>query len=176
MYGENMKDNKSIYYDIYSEFYNVNKFRELKSIMHHGDNRLNHINRVAKLSFWISKKLGFDYISCTRGAMMHDFFTKDDITKTNTKFNHFLKEHPFIALENAVKYFDINEIEEDIITSHMYPITRKIPKYKESKIVCISDKLVSLYEFLRFKLGITYVVAYVFCVKNINIISCFMIK
>lgn len=162
-----MNINKSIYYDIYSEFYNVNKFRELKSIMHHGDNRLNHINRVAKLSFMISKRLGYDYISCTRGAMMHDFFTKTDISKEETKYRNFLKEHPNIALNNANKYFDINEIEEDIIVTHMFPITHEKPKYAESKIVCISDKLVSFYEFFRYELGFTYVFAYIFLVRTL---------
>ena len=162
-----MNDSKSIYYDIYSEFYNVNKYRELKSIMHHGDNRLNHINRVAKMSFWLSKKMKCDYISCTRGAMMHDFFTKDDICKNNIKYRKFLKKHPYIALENSKKYFDVNEIEENIITTHMYPITKQRPKYKEAKIVSVCDKLVSFYEFFRFELGITYVIAYIFCVRTL---------
>ena len=49
-----MNYDKSLYYEIYSEFYSVNKFRKLKSIIHHGDNRLNHINRVAKMSFFVS--------------------------------------------------------------------------------------------------------------------------
>ena len=160
-----MKENRSLYYDIYSEFNDVNKFRELKSIMHHGDNRLNHINRVAKFSFLVSKKIGCDYISCTRGAIMHDFFTKDDITKKNIKFKNFLKEHPSIALNNAENNFEINEIEKDIILTHMFPITKERPKYLESKIVCICDKIVSFYEFFRFKLGLSYVFAYVFCVK-----------
>ena len=163
--GSVMKDSKSVYYDIYSEFYSVNKFRELKSIMHHGDNRLNHINRVAKMSFIISKKLGYDYISCTRGAMMHDFFTKSDLNKKDTKFKNFLKEHPNIALKNANKFFDMNVIEEDIITSHMFPITHNKPKYAESKIVCIADKLVGIYEFLRYELGFTYVFAYILSVR-----------
>lgn len=162
-----MKEEKTIYYDIYSEFNSVNKYRELKSIVHHGDNRLSHINRVAKMSFWVSKKLGCDYISCTRGAMMHDFFTKDDISKDDKKFNSFLKEHPSLALENSKNYFDVNKIEENIITTHMYPITKEKPKYKEAKIVCICDKLVSFYEFARYELGLTYVLAYIFCVKTI---------
>ena len=78
--------NKDIFYDIYTEFYNVNKFRELKNIVHHGTNRLDHINRVAKLSFIISRKLGLDYISCTRGAILHDFFTTDDVSKNDNKY------------------------------------------------------------------------------------------
>ena len=80
----------------------MNKYRELKSIVHHGNNRLDHINRVAKLSFFVSKRLGLDYISCTRGAMMHDFFTLDDLSKKNKKYNDFLKEHPKIALDNLI--------------------------------------------------------------------------
>ena len=79
-------NNKKIYYDIYSEFNNVNKYRELKSMVHHGNNRLDHINRVAKMSFYLSKYLKLDYVSCTRGAMLHDFFTTDDLSRNNKKY------------------------------------------------------------------------------------------
>ncbi len=147
--------NKKIYYDIYGEFYNVNKYRELKSIVHHGNNRLDHINRVAKLSFFVSKKLGLDYISCTRGAMMHDFFTVDDISKKDKKYNDFLKEHPKMALDNSREYFDVNDVEKNIILSHMYPITKEKPAYKESKVVCLCDKIISVYEFFRYQLNLS---------------------
>ena len=73
--------NRNDYYDIYNEFNQVNKFRKLKSIEHHGNNRLDHINRVAKMSFLVSKKLKLDYVSCTRGAILHDFFTIDDLSR-----------------------------------------------------------------------------------------------
>ena len=56
---------KEEYYNIYSEFYNVNKYRELKSMAHHGNNRLDHINRVSKLSFKLSRALKLDYVSIT---------------------------------------------------------------------------------------------------------------
>lgn len=157
--------NKMIYYDIYSEFNNVNKFRELKSIVHHGNNRLYHINRVAKLSFKISKKLGLDYVSCTRGAIMHDFFTKEDICKD--KYMKFLKNHPVIALENSNKYFNVNEIEEDIILSHMYPFSKKKPSYPESKVVCICDKIVSLREFFKYQIKFSLYTLLIFCFKSL---------
>lgn len=160
--------NKEIYYEIYSEFYNVNKFRELKSIIHHGNNRLNHINRVAKLSFTLSKKLGLDYISCTRGAILHDFFTLDDINKKDCKFKSFLRKHPDEALNNAKKYFEVNEIESDIILSHMFPVTKKRPLYKESVIVCLVDKLVSIYEFFRYQLNFSTNVFILFLVNFFN--------
>lgn len=160
--------NKELYYEIYSEFYSVNKFRELKNIIHHGNNRLNHINRVAKISFMLSRKLGLDYISCTRGAILHDFFTVDDINKRDCKMRYFLKHHSNEALINAKKYFEINEIESDIILSHMFPITKKRPIYKESIIVCLADKIVSIYEFFKYQLKFS---ANIYILFLINVFS-----
>ena len=144
---------KKIYYEIYSEFYKVNKYRELKSMVHHGTNRLDHINRVAKMSFAISKKLNLDYVSCTRGALLHDFFTSSDLTRAGKKMKTFLNEHPKIALDNSNKYFELNDIEKDVILTHMFPIVKGKPKYKESKVVCISDKIISIYEFFIYRFG-----------------------
>lgn len=157
--------NKKIYYNLYSEFYNVNKYRELKSMVHHGNNRLDHINRVSKMSFYISKFMKLDYVSCTRGALLHDFFTADDIRRRDGKYRKFLSEHPKIALENSKHYFKINEIEEDIILTHMFPVVKGKPKYLESKVVCLSDKLVSFYEFFRYQLKPSMSMILLFFVK-----------
>ena len=55
--------------------------------------------------------------------------------------------HPKVALDNAVKYFNLNNIEKDIIEKHMWPLTiRKVPKYKESVIVTMVDKYCSTQE------------------------------
>ena len=159
--------NKKIYYDIYSEFYCVNKYRELKSMVHHGNNRLDHINRVAKLSFSLSKKLKLDFVSCTRGALLHDFFTTDDLTRDG-KYKKFLSEHPKIALENSTKYFELNDIEKDVILTHMYPVIKGKPKYMESKVVCIVDKLVSLYEFFRYQVNVSAYMFAIFIGRMIN--------
>lgn len=148
-----MKD-KKLYYEIFSEFYKVNKYREMKCIRHHGTDRLSHINRVGKLSFIISKKMGCDYLSCTRGALLHDFFTLDDLKTSKRSKN--LKLHPSYAYNNSTNYFKINEIETDIILHHMFPITRKCPMCREAKIVSICDKIVAIYEFFRFNLRIKF--------------------
>ena len=154
------------YYDIYSEFYQINKYREMKSIIHHGNNRLAHIRRVAKMSFYMSRLFKLDYISCTRGAMMHDFFIKEDITKK--EYKKFLKKHPYIALKNSKDYFEVNEVEEDIIKTHMYPITNVKQYYRESKIVCICDKIVSTYEFFRYELKLTTNLFLLFIINSIS--------
>ena len=155
--------NKKIYYDLYNEFYNVNKYRELKSMTHHGNNRLDHINRVSKVCFRVSKLLKLDYVSCTRGALLHDFFTKSDLRRKDYK--KFLRNHPKIALANSKEYFKLNEIEEDIILSHMYPLAKGKPKYPESKVVCITDKIVSIYEFFRYQLKLSINLLFIFLIK-----------
>ena len=157
--------NRKIYYDIYSDFYSVNKYRELKSMVHHGNNRLDHINRVAKMSYNMSKLFGLDYISTTRGALMHDFFLNKELSDLSSKR---FKIHPQKAYENSKKYFKVNELEKNIILSHMYPITKELPKYKESYIVSISDKIVSIYEFGRFQIKYTTALILIFCVETFN--------
>ena len=46
-----------------------------------------------------------------------------------------LVNHPKIALENSIKYFDLNDLEQDIIKAHMFPVGKTVPKYLESWIV-----------------------------------------
>lgn len=79
---------------------------------------------------------------------MHDFFynenggvTIDGIKSTFT--------HNKIAVENSEKYVGLNFKEKDIIYKHMFPLTLKLPRYKESYIVSIVDKVVGTVEFCK---------------------------
>jgi len=75
---------------------------------------------------------------------------EEDVEKYTKKEWHRL--HPQIALANSRQYFNLNEIEENIISSHMFPICKTKPIYKESHVVATADKLVAVYEFTRFNL------------------------
>ena len=57
--------------------------------------------------------------------------------------------HPKKALITATSFFDLNDIEQNIIISHMFPIYIALPQYLESWIVSIVDKIVGTYEFLE---------------------------
>ena len=93
-----------------------------------------------------------------RGAFLHDYFLYD-WHKKKAKFRN-MKEffklhgfmHPSYAAANAKRDFNINEKEEHIIRSHMWPLTvTKLPKSREAVIVCIADKLTSATEtIMRF--------------------------
>ena len=139
------------YYEAINDIYEHEEFLKLKEFFHHNSSIYEHVQDVAYLSYRISKYLKLDYRSAARGALLHDFFLYDwrnhDVPDLPRKKFHGI-EHPTIAVDNARKYFSINEIEEDIIKKHMWPLTLVPPKYKESFIVSFADKYLSSKEFI----------------------------
>lgn len=119
---------------------------------HRTSNTYRHVCLVTEESLWYAynKKLDIDYYSLIRGAFLHDLFLYDWRKEKSRKWAHLFK-HPKIAYENASKYFELNEIEKDIILHHMFPITLIHPKTKEGLIVSKIDKRVTIQEVLTKK-------------------------
>ena len=66
--------------------------------------------------------------------------------------------HPSVAIKNAVRDFDLNRIEKDVIVKHMFPLTPFPPRYLESYIVSVADKWCATAE--TFKIDISsYLIA-----------------
>lgn len=129
------------------------KFQRIARESHHGITRMEHSLRVAKYVYKISKKLNLDYVSATRAAILHDFFTNAEFGE-----NHGLIQgvvHPHIALQNACGEFDLNEIEKNAIEAHMYPLCCTMPKYKEGWVLTGVDKIVAIWEYLSYKFSYT---------------------
>ena len=96
----------------------------------------------------ISKFLHLDYEEAARAGLLHDFFISDEDRNLKDRFiSTFV--HPKEALENSVRVFNVSEKEKDIIRSHMFPINISVPKYAESWIVSLVDKVVGTYEFSK---------------------------
>ena len=51
-----------------------------------------------------------------------------------------------MALENAERVYNLSEIERDIILKHMWPLTVKLPRYRESYLVAFVDTYCSMFE------------------------------
>ena len=118
-------------------------FELTKNSKHHGITRYEHSVRVAYFSYIITKLMGLDYKETTEAALLHDFFT-DEIKEKNGIAR--LRQHPKYAVANAKKYFELSKKQEDIISTHMFPVTFTPPKYLESWIVDLVDDVVSIYE------------------------------
>lgn len=154
-----MKKNqlKAEFFDIVKDILNNEDYAKLANYKHHKKDILSHNILVAWWTFKICKKLKLDVVSGTRGAMLHDFFHYEwrDIKKNIFDTSHG-KTHPFISYENACKHFDVNPVEKDIIVKHMFPITLRLPKYKESYVVSFVDKFVASLEFMSYEVRVEH--------------------
>jgi len=139
------KMKKMEYESIIQPVLEVDEFLKLKEMGHHGITRFEHSERVARYTYRITKLCHLNYREATFAAMLHDFFTIE-VKKVNVYQK--MAKHPRIAVDNSSKYFTLSDLEEDIILTHMFPITFKPPKYLESWIVDIVDDFVALYEWM----------------------------
>ena len=151
---------------IAEEIINSEKYQSLKAENHHGLSRYDHSLRVAKNTYKISKKMKLDYVSATRGALLHDYFTDEDYR--NTKGMKKYSMHPVIALNNAIREYELNPIEENVIVSHMYPMGKTKPNCKESWLVTSVDKGVAIYECARFKAKEAFAFAFILFINFLN--------
>lgn len=127
--------------------------QEMKKYIQHCDTTCyDHCRNVAYHSYLICKKYGLDYRSAARGGMLHDLFLYNWRKSQREVTLHGLHafEHPKIALMNSMKLFDLNEMEKDIILKHMWPVTIRFPKYKESYIITLVDKYSAVQETFQY--------------------------
>ena len=125
--------------------------KKMAQYVQHGDTScLIHCLSVTYTSYKLAMKLhlNIDEISLIRGALLHDFFLYDWHGRSNHKRFHGF-HHPKTALNNARKYFDINDIEADIIAHHMWPLTPMPPHTKEAYLVTFADKWCSIKETIK---------------------------
>ena len=80
-----------------------------------------------------------------RGALLHDYFLYDwHIKRKGHHFHGFT--HPATALRNAEKEYNLGDIERNIISRHMFPLTIVPPMCREAWLVCLADKYCAVKE------------------------------
>ncbi|MCD7771828.1 MAG: HD domain-containing protein [Oscillospiraceae bacterium] len=126
------------------------RFASEKTFLHHRKITVyDHSVHVAEVSLAMANALpfSFDIDSLVRGALLHDYFLYHRNESVKTYVTHGYR-HPLVAAKNAKEDYGINDIEENIITRHMFPLTPIPPKYKEAWVVCIADKCCATMEYL----------------------------
>ncbi len=157
------------YYILVKDILDNKHFNEIDKIEHHGTSRMLHSMRVSYYSYLVSKALRLHTSEVARAGLLHDFFMSSE---DRTSMDRFLSTftHPKYAVRNADNMFELNNLERDIIKSHMFPINIAIPKYLESWLVSAVDKCVALYEFsssYRFRLSYATNYLYLFLILNL---------
>ena len=124
----------------------------MANYMQHGDtDTLGHSENVAWVSFLVNEKLHLNANEkkLVEAALLHDFYLDDWHDGKPERRRHGF-DHPGIASENAKELFDVSEVVQNAIRSHMWPLTvKKVPKSREAAILCLGDKYCALVETMR---------------------------
>lgn len=142
----NLKEFRSLVYGVCNDRV-VQRMKHYKQ--HCNTNCFVHCYEASFHCYKICKLLGFDYVSAVRGAMLHDLFLYD-WRKPCPENSWHAFTHGKKAYENAVKIFELNEIEKDMIINHMWPLSIIPPKTKEGWVLTFVDKYCALKEIIRY--------------------------
>ena len=144
-----IKDEEYLY--LINHIMENNEFQKMNNIKHHNTTRMDHSLKVSYYSYKIAKSLRLDYEDVARGGLLHDFYINEirNCDKVKDKILLFSTRHPNEALINASNNFELSEKEINIIKSHMFPVDYRVPKYAESWIVSLVDKILSIGEFYK---------------------------
>lgn len=152
-------EEKKEVYGIISEILEHKVWKKMKEYNHHIKSRSTHMLSVCLNSYRTSKKKSLDVRSTVIAAISHDLFLYDwkDPSHYAKKPKKLTERHAFThpgeSLKVLKEYFPhlVNERIENIILSHMWPLSMKFPKYRESWVVTMADKKDSLEAFKNIK-------------------------
>ena len=144
---EILKDKE--YIEIISELLKNEKVLKMKQYrQHHNISCFDHCLFVSYNTYLICKKHRLDYISAARAGLLHDLFLYDWKKRENGRKGLHAFTHPKEALRQALTITELNDKEQDIIKNHMWPVTPKFPRYKETYIITLVDKYSAVAEAL----------------------------
>lgn len=137
-----------LFFSFASPILHTENFIRSKEFIQHGTVSVHdHSVAVAYYSLRAANRLrlGCSRSRIVRGALLHDYFLYDWHLPHEPSGLHGYT-HPGTALANAAKEFDLDCVERDMIARHMFPLTPVPPRYIESLLVCLVDKVLSLRE------------------------------
>lgn len=146
----NKEQRKQEFYDCISDLIQTPEVLAMGRIAQHSEEitRLEHSLYVSYVGFLMCRFLGLDARAAARGGLLHDLhaWTRDEDFAFRARL---LLLHPKLALENASAAFDLTKKEQDIIVKHMWPLTLTFPRYAESFLVSMADKLCAVAEIVH---------------------------
>ena len=147
-----MMEEEQEFFEIIKDLLANDKVNQMKKYrQHYNSSTYEHCLNVAYISYKIGKKMNLDYVAMARAGMLHDLFLYDWRKRKKDRFTDFHAfSHPRTALENARNVTKLNKKEEDIILKHMWPVTLKLPRYKESYVITLVDKYSAILESIKY--------------------------
>lgn len=138
------QEEKEFYFLLKEICKNSRMMESCKYIQHGNTSVFRHSVSVAYVSCHIADKTKarINRRALIRGALLHDYFLYDwHEPDASHKWHGF--HHAQFALKNALEDFTLDEVEQNMIRTHMFPLNLPPPHYKESWILWCADKLCS---------------------------------
>ena len=143
---EKIKNDKE-FIEIIEDLLQNEMVQDMKNYRQHYETSCyDHCLQASYYCYKICKKHNWDYVSAARATMVHDLFLYDWRKRQPDRKGLHAFTHPRTAYENACKIMDLNPLQKDIILKHMWPLTIKFPRYKESFLLTLVDKYCALSE------------------------------
>lgn len=140
------EDPRNLIQEYGSDILESPSYQSMKTYNHHrNSNTYAHCITVAlyALDFAKRHKIKVDVRALVRGCLLHDYYLYNHRTEERIAFH--LLRHPGFAKRNAKRDFDVGPIEQNMIRSHMWPLTFfHFPLHRESWILMHSDNVVAL--------------------------------
>lgn len=161
------KENYENWFEITKPILLSDEFQKRLKFKHHYKSVFHHCVLVSFLAYNLSLKFKCDSKVCAIAGLLHDFYPNPwqyskELESMDPKYienlnirKSLFKKHGFThakeAYDNYHKYFPeyINYKIDDAIKCHMFPLNIKPPKYKESWIITLSDKIVATKELMK---------------------------
>ena len=159
--GSKKELTRQAYYMLVADILEHADVQALKQFRHHHyTTRFQHSLNVSYYNYLLCRFFHWDAVSAARAGLLHDlyFYETADYDRSNSpdQKSH-SAHHPEVAMQNAAVRFALNPRERDMIEKHMWPLTHRMPHYKESYAITFVDKYAAMPEF--FGLGARYMLA-----------------
>lgn len=138
------------FYGYIRELINDRQVQQMANFAHHkGTTRLQHSINVSYYNYKLCKLLRLDARAAARAGLLHDFFLHDWRERTPVEGEGWHGVgHPKVALSNAGERISINALEGDMILNHMWPLSPRLPRYRETYVIQLVDKLCAAAEVI----------------------------
>lgn len=144
-----LKQNYQCYSQVVEDLISTEEVKSMRRIKHHFDvTCYEHSVFVSYVAYRMARRLGWDYTAAARGGLLHDLYLYDPRQPGSHPGNQCF-DHPKAALRNAGELTQLTPVEENIIISHMWPLARRRPRYREAVVVNLADKICATAEVFR---------------------------
>lgn len=143
-------DSECGYYELVADLLDNELVQQMKQYMHHGHTTcFQHCLNVSYYNYLLCRRLSLDCRAGARAGLLHDLFLYDwhDYVKVPGQRAHGWT-HAATALKNVQANFTITPVEADIIEKHMFPLNIALPKYRETVVIILVDKMCGAWEVM----------------------------